>query len=193
MRENNIENQIKRERKIISKKNKNLSFKEIGIQIGMPETTVSYYYYSGITRKILEKKGIDTSNIGYSLLAELRQLNLSDKVKLGKEVQIGKIKNRNELRKRKDELLVADHNPQPKHQQSQQLTEIESLNGINTEYKLITKYKDLAEKVIRTMRKERLEKYSKNTQDFCLQIMGELNKHLKDQLEQRCIIVVESD
>lgn len=71
--------------------------------------------------------------------------------------------------------------------------EIEFLNTIPSEYKLITKYKDLAEKVIRTMRKDKLKKYSKKTQDFCLEIMINLNKFLKEQLDERKIIIAKTD
>lgn len=73
------------------------------------------------------------------------------------------------------------------------ILEVENLNGINTEYKLITKYKDLAEKTMRTMRKEKLEKYSQKTQDFCLEIMNNLYKFLEQQLERRRIIIASTD
>ncbi len=68
--------------------------------------------------------------------------------------------------------------------------EIELLNDVNSEFKLITHYKDLAEKVMQTMRKDKLSKYSSKTQDFCVEIMTNLNKFLTQQLDNRRIIDV---
>ena len=194
MREHNIENQIKRENQIIRLKKKGISFEEIRKKMnGIAERTVRSYYHAGLLRRTLKKNGINTDKLSSSILAELGTIDaLSIQIELIQQLQLGVIKNRRELRKLKKELATEDD--------SDAIADIDHnilntgiLNDINSEYKLITNYKDLAEKVIRTMRKEKLEKYSQKTQDFCLQIMGELHKHLKDQLERRSIIVVKSD
>jgi hypothetical protein len=64
------------------------------------------------------------------------------------------------------------------------------LNGINSEYKLITKWKNLAEDVLRVMNPNKLSKYSKQTQDFCLEIRNELLKQLKNQTRGKGVIIV---
>ncbi len=71
-----------------------------------------------------------------------------------------------------------------------QIKKIEAINNTNSELKIITKYRDLSEKVVRTMRKSKLHKYSQKTQDFCLEIMENLSNFLKTELDDRRIIDV---
>ena len=189
MREHNIEIQIKRENRIIRLKNKGLPFKDIKID-GLTNRAIRSYYHAGLLRKTLKANGINTDKLSSSILTEIGTLNsLPMQLELIKKLQSREIKNRSELRLFKKEIATGDDSDAIAVT-SLDLLDIEFLNDINSEYKLITKHKDLAEKIMRTMRKDKLEKYSQKTQDFCLLIMNKLYQFLGEQLEKRRVITV---
>lgn len=56
-----------------------------------------------------------------------------------------------------------------------------NLNGLFSDYKIITKYKDLAEKVVLLMNKTKIETYPKHLQAQCFSIIEQLENFLKKQ------------
>ena len=194
MRIHDIEEQIKRENKIIRLRKKESSFEEIQNQVkGLSLRSIQQYYNTGKLRKKLKAKGIETSSLSHSILAELLPIkSTSLKIKLIKKFQAGEFKNRNEFRlaKKSLELAVSDDGD-ANDAELMDVLETKKLNDVNTELKLIEKYKDLAEKVMRLMKKNKLQKYSAKTQDFCLEIMRNIKNHLDEQLEIRRIINID--
>jgi hypothetical protein len=91
-------------------------------------------------------------------------------------------------KKRKERQNKKKHSKIPEKQKKKK--DVILLNGINSEYKLITRWKNLAEDVLRIMNPDKLNKYSKQTKDFCLEIKYQLYKKLKEQIEKRDVIIV---
>lgn len=56
-----------------------------------------------------------------------------------------------------------------------------NLNGLFSDYKIITKYKDLSEKVVLLMNKPKIETYPKHLQAQCFSVIQQLEIFLKKQ------------
>ena len=59
-----------------------------------------------------------------------------------------------------------------------------NLNGLNGELKAIEKYSKLSQEIVILMRKNRIVKYSKSTQDIILNIMNSCLNHLDNELNE---------
>lgn len=197
MREYDIGAQIKREKKILRLKKKGFTFEEIhGQTNGLSLRAIKQYYSTAMLRDKLETNGVYTKDLSSSLLVEINRIkSFPCQVELINKLHSGVFKNRNEFRiaKKKLEFNIIDDDSGADGADGAEYSnnlQTKNLNDIKTELKLITNYENLAGKVMILMRKDKLEKYSGKTQDFCLEIMKKLKNYLEEQLGVRRVINV---
>jgi hypothetical protein len=156
---------FERIKKIIDLKCKGNSSIEIGKDLGIKRRTVDENYEIGVYMNTLRQNGIDPLQYSYTKLRKMKR----------RSAPVQRQNANSSKKKLSDKDILATI----------------TLGDLQTEHKILTQFKDLAEKVMRLMRLDDLDDYTPNTQNYCLEIMHRLNKYLSDQIDPRRVIIAD--
>lgn len=148
---------FERIKEIMKLKKNGLEFPEIAAKLNVSRQTINKNYLVGVLMKELREKGVDPSKYSYSKLRKMREKMGADRAQVGAS-------GRNN--KKKNEVLIE-----------------EGLNGLSGELKGIELYKGLSEKIFILMRKNRIGKYTANTQKVLIKLMKACQEHLINELQ----------